>query len=71
VFVQLELTVIVYGYFHITINSTAMIKVELFQPEPRVVVDGDLANLIVVYQAARTSGILFSRNISTQLVRSF
>ena len=48
-----------------------MIKVELFQPEPRVVVDGDLANLIVVYQAARTSGILFSRNISTQLVRSF
>jgi len=40
-----------------------MIRVEFFQLETRVVVDGALANLMVVYQAVRTSGILFSRHI--------
>jgi len=41
-----------------------MIRVESFQPKTRVFVDGALANLIVgVYQAVRTSGILFSRHI--------
>jgi len=40
-----------------------MIRVEFFQPETQVVVDAALGNLIVVYQAVRTSGILFSRNI--------
>jgi len=40
-----------------------MIRVEFFQPETRVVVDAALVNLIAVYQAVKTSGILFSRHI--------
>jgi len=40
-----------------------MIRVEFFHPKTRVVVDGALANLIVVYQVVRTSGILFSTHI--------
>jgi len=45
------------------IFSYIKIRVELFQPETPVVVDAALANRIVVYQAVRTSRILFSRHI--------